>query len=173
MNKCVSRSVTFFLSAFLITADQITKKLIVDNIPQYNIGFSFWNDFLWIIHVKNTGIAFSMGDSFPVIFRIILFIVIPLIVMGGLAVYIVKTDSITLFQRWLLAGILGGGLGNLIDRVFRSDGVIDFISVKFYGLFGMERFPVFNIADSSIVIFGFLILITFFLEGRRKSEQKA
>ena len=152
--------------------DQISKKLIIDNIPVNTIGFSFLNDFLWIVHVKNLGVAFSLGDSVPNVLRIILFIIIPLIVMGGLGFYIVRTDTLTSLQRWSLAGILGGGIGNLIDRIFRSDGVVDFVSVRFYGLFGMERFPVFNVADSSIVVFGILILITFLIEGRKKNEQK-
>lgn len=172
MTKHMSRSLTFLLSAFLIIADQISKLLIVNNIPVNSIGYRFWNDFLWIVHVKNLGIAFSMGDSVPNIVRIILFIIIPLIVMAGLVVYILKTDSVSTLQRWLMAGILGGGIGNLIDRIFRPDGVVDFVSVKFYGLFGMERFPVFNVADSSIVVFGILILITFILEGTKKNEQE-
>lgn len=168
MQKNVSRSLTFILSAFLIAADQITKLLIVNNISENTIGYSFWNDFLWIIHVKNTGIAFSMGDSFPEFLRVVLFIVIPLLVMGFLAVYIVKTENITSWQRLCLAGILGGGIGNILDRIFRADGVVDFVSVKFYGLFGMDRFPVFNVADSSIVVFGILILLTFIIEGSHK-----
>jgi len=173
VNLKSSRGLTFILSAFLVISDQITKKLVIDNILVNTIGYSFWNDFLWIVHVKNLGIAFSLGDSVPNVVRIILFIVIPLIVMAGLGFYIVKTDSMSTLQRWCLAGILGGGLGNLIDRIFRADGVVDFVSVKFYGLFGMERFPVFNVADSSIVVFGILILITFIIEGRKKDEQKA
>jgi signal peptidase II len=168
VQKSVSRSLTFTLSVFLLIADQITKLLIVKNIPVNTIGFSFWNNFLWIIHVKNTGIAFSMGDSIPEFLRVILFIVIPLLVMAALAVYIVKSDNMTTLQRWCLAAILGGGIGNLIDRIFREEGVVDFVSVKFYGLFGMDRFPVFNVADSSIVVFGILILITFIMEGRHK-----
>ncbi|MBN2657800.1 MAG: signal peptidase II [Spirochaetales bacterium] len=169
----MKRSLTMVLSAFLIIADQISKKLIVDNIAVNSIGASFWSDFLWIVHVKNLGIAFSLGDSVPNFVRVILFIIIPLIVMGGLVVYILRAETISAFQRWIMAGILGGGLGNLVDRIFRPDGVVDFISVKFYGLFGMERFPVFNIADSSIVVFGILLLITFAFEGRKKNEQEA
>ncbi|MBI9099068.1 MAG: signal peptidase II [Spirochaetaceae bacterium] len=169
----MSRSLTLSLSAFLVIADQISKKLIIDHIAVNTLGYSFLNDFLWIVHVKNLGIAFSLGDSVPNIIRIILFIIIPFIVMSGLGVYIVRTEGLSLFQRWCMAGILGGGLGNLIDRIFRPEGVVDFISVKFYGLLGMERFPVFNVADSSIVIFGILLLITFIVEGRKKNEQKA
>ena len=68
MNKSVSRSLTFILSAFLVISDQISKLLIVYNIRENSIGYSFWTDFLWIIHVKNKGIAFSMGDSLPDVF---------------------------------------------------------------------------------------------------------
>lgn len=164
---------TLLLSLFLIAADQITKKLIVHNIPVNSIGYSFWKDFLWIVHVKNLGIAFSLGDSVPGFVRVLLFIVLPLIVMAGLAVYLIRSENVTVLQRWCMAGILGGGIGNLIDRIFRPDGVVDFVSVKFYGLLGMERFPVFNVADSSIVVFGILILITFLIEGSKKNEQKA
>jgi signal peptidase II len=57
-------------------------------------------------------------------------------------------------------GILGGGLGNLADRIFRPAGVVDFIDVKFFGIFGFERWPTFNIADSAIVVCGILLLFT-------------
>ena len=57
--------------------------------------------------------------------------------------------------------MLGGGLANMVDRVFRPQGVVDFVDVKFYGLFGMERYPTFNVADSSVVVGGILLLVTF------------
>jgi signal peptidase II len=57
-------------------------------------------------------------------------------------------------------GIIGGGFGNLIDRFFRPDGVVDFIDVKFYGLFGLERWPTFNVADSAVVVCGSLLFIS-------------
>ena len=58
-------------------------------------------------------------------------------------------------------GIAGGGLGNLIDRFFRAEGVVDFIDIKFFGLFGLERWPTFNVADSAVVICGILLVISF------------
>ncbi len=54
---------------------------------------------------------------------------------------------------------MGGGIGNLIDRIFRSLRVVDFISVKFYGIFGLERWPTFNIADASLVVSGILLAV--------------
>jgi signal peptidase II len=65
---------------------------------------------------------------------------------------------------------VGGGLGNVIDRIFRSEGVVDFLSFKFYGLFGFERWPTFNVADSSVVVCAVLLVIsTILVDSRRKS----
>ena len=67
-------------------------------------------------------------------------------------------------------GIVGGGFGNLIDRFFRAEGVVDFIDVKFYGLFGMDRWPTFNVADSAVVVCGILLVISFFVTSIREAK---
>lgn len=146
------RSLPFLVSCIIILADQISKALIVAKIPENTIGSRLLGDFLWIVHAKNLGIAFSLGDSFSQLIRIALFIVLPLGFIGFGIVYCFKTEKLSTFQRYAIAVIIGGGLGNLIDRIFRPDGVVDFISVKFYGLLGMDRFPTFNVADSCITI---------------------
>ena len=71
-------------------------------------------------------------------------------------------------------GIVGGGIGNLIDRAFRAEGVVDFIDVKFFGIFGLDRWPTFNVADSSIIICGILLAITFIISIKKeKSTEKS
>ena len=67
-------------------------------------------------------------------------------------------------------GIVGGGLGNLIDRFFRAEGVVDFIDVKFYGLFGLERWPTFNVADSAVVVCGLILVISFIVTSVKESK---
>jgi len=69
-----------------------------------------------------------------------------------------------------VAGIIGGGLGNLIDRIFRPQGVVDFISVNFYGFLGFSRWPTFNIADSSVVVCGILLFLSVAFPKTRKKE---
>lgn len=118
--------------------------------------------FFRIIHARNTAIAFSIGTDMPQALKIILFSAVPLIVLGVIAFYLLKTDSLTKLQRWAACGILGGGAGNLVDRIFRPLGVVDFLDVKFYGLFGLDRWPTFNVADAAIVVCGFLLVISFF-----------
>jgi signal peptidase II len=159
----------FSLTAFIILVDQIIKAIIVKIKPETGlIKDVFDNGFLWIYHVRNKAIAFSLGENLPEAFRPVMFIVVPILVLGFLVWYYFKSDEFTTIQRWAAAGIIGGGLGNIIDRIFRSDGVVDFISVNIYGLFGMPRWPTFNIADSSVVLCCLLLLATMFFTPAKK-----
>jgi signal peptidase II len=158
------------LALLVIIIDQVTKILVMKNIPLYTIGASFGGDFLRIIHVANTGVAFSVGASWSETARRFLFSLIPLIVIGIVVAIYFRNNSWTKLQRWAIMGIVGGGLGNLIDRFFRSEGVVDFIDVKFYGLFGLDRWPTFNIADSAVVVCGILLIISFIVTSVKESK---
>jgi signal peptidase II len=166
----------FLLTGLIILADQGVKGFIAKNWPLRNgnggefIKDVFNNDFLWIIHVRNKAIAFSLGHNLPESLRPVLFIVLPLVVLAFLGWYYFKTDEITPIQRWAMAGILGGGAGNIIDRIFRPDGVVDFISVKFYGFLGMDRWPTFNIADSSVVVCGILLFLSVLINPKHPEK---
>jgi signal peptidase II len=161
------------LTGIIILVDQCTKAFIAAKWPvsPEAIKDVFNNDFLWIIHVRNKVIAFSLGQNVPDAVRPVLFIVLPLLVLGILTWYYLTSNDFTRLQRWAVAGILGGGIGNIIDRIFRSDGVVDFISVKFYGLFGFERWPTFNLADSSVVVCCILLLVSIIV-GSVKNKEK-
>ena len=158
------------LTLIILAADQITKIMIVNSIPIHTIGKSFFGGFLRIIHTRNLAIAFSLGNNLPEDVRFILFTILPIGILAGLLVYLLKGEDFTTFQRWAVAGILGGGIGNLFGRVFRPLGVVDFIDVKFFGIFGLERWPTFNIADSMVVVSGILMLFAFIIEDLKKHE---
>jgi signal peptidase II len=162
----------FLLTAFVIAADQAVKLVIVRNWPGDGIFIKdvFDNDFLWIIHVRNKAIAFSLGQNFPEQVRPVLFVLLPLVFLGALVWYFFKTEELSRLQRWALAGSIGGGLGNIIDRIFRPDGVVDYISVRFYGLLGLSRWPTFNIADSSVVVCGLLLLLSIIITPKQNGE---
>jgi signal peptidase II len=159
--KLKQKLLPFILTVAIIILDQITKILIVKNIAPYTIGAQFFGDFLRIIHVSNSGVAFSFGASWPLLVRRIAFSIVPIIVMILVIVVYLRNNDFTKMQRWCIAGIIGGGIGNIIDRIFRAEGVVDFIDVKFYGLFGLERWPTFNVADSAVVVCGILLVISF------------
>jgi signal peptidase II len=175
MVKIESRKklVPLLLTFMVILLDQLTKALIVMNYPREGVFIAdpFKNDFLWIIHVRNKAIAFSIGAGLPDGFRTVLFIALPFAVIIGLVVYYFRSNEFTQVQRWAVAGIIGGGIGNLLDRAFRPAGVVDFISVNFYGLLGLSRWPTFNIADSSVVVCGLLLFVSVILmSGHKKGD---
>ena len=159
------------LALLVIILDQVTKVLVMKNIPLYTIGASFFGDFLRIIHVANTGVAFSVGATWSETARRFLFSLIPLIVIGIVVGIYFKNNTWTKLQRWAIMGIVGGGLGNLVDRFFRAEGVVDFIDIKFYGLFGLERWPTFNVADSAVVVCGLLLIISFIITFVQESKE--
>lgn len=161
----------FLLTLFIIAADQITKALIVHYVPENTVLCSLFGDFLRIVHVRNTAVAFSLGTNFAVPLKIVLFIIVPIVVVVLVCVFIARDrDELTSFQRWLLAAFVGGGVGNLIDRIFRGMSVVDFISTNNYGWFGMERFPTYNVADASITVSVILLMLTILFSS--KGEKK-
>jgi len=158
------------LSGSLVIADQWTKAWIVDTIPLNTIGPRLLDDFLWIVHTRNLGIAFSIGDDISRLLRIGLFIILPAIFIVIASVYCVVSAALTTFQKFAVATIIGGGLGNLIDRIFRPEGVVDFLSFSLFGIFGWDRFPTFNIADSSVTVGACLLILSGFLWEKEHTD---
>ena len=106
--------------------------------------------------VTNTGAAFSLGDGAGPVIAMLALVVVGFLLWQGRTV-VSRPGAIA------LGLILGGALGNLADRAFRGDsffggGVIDFIDVQWW--------PVFNIADSCVVIGGILLVIVTLREPR-------
>jgi signal peptidase II len=173
MKLTKERTLPLLLTGIIILVDQCTKAFIAAKWPiNTMITDVFNNDVLQIYHVRNKAIAFSLGQGIPEIVRPVLFIVLPLLVLGVLVWYYLSSNDFTRLQRWAVAGILGGGIGNIVDRIFRPDGVVDFISVKFYGLLGFERWPTFNVADSSVVVCCILLFVTI-IAGSGNVKEKA
>jgi signal peptidase II len=98
--------------------------------------------------------------------------VIPLAILSLLIVYYLKSKELTSVQRWAIAAILGGGFGNLIDRIFRPEGVVDFIDIKFFGILGMDRWPTFNIADASVVVAGIILIGSIIFQKESKLDHE-
>ena len=133
-------AVTFGVAAFVVLLDQFTKYLAVTRLqgqPPVEV-LGRWLQFTFL---RNPGAAFSVGTSYTFVFTAIAVTV---------AVVIIRTSR-NLGNMWwavALGGLLGGAVGNLLDRLFREPGflrgyVIDWIA--------FPNFPVFNIADSAIV----------------------
>ena len=93
----------FILTGAIIIVDQVTKAIIATRLELYRIGFQLGGDFLRIIHVRNHGIAFSMGNDFPEALRTALFIAIPAVVVIAVLIYYFVSNEIDAFMRWALA----------------------------------------------------------------------
>ena len=158
-----SKLLPLVLTVVVIVLDQITKMLVCRYIPMNTIGTQFLGDFLRIIHVRNPGVAFSFGARWSDGLRRLAFSVIPIVVLGIVLGVYFRNNDFTKLQRWAICGVVGGGFGNIIDRIFRPAGVVDFIDVKFYGLFGLERWPTFNVADSAVVVCGIMLVVSFLI----------
>jgi len=165
-----SRLVTLILSAGIILLDQLVKIVVVATIPKGG-SVTVIGDFFRIIHVQNPAIAFSIGRGLAAGTRRPLFMLLPLAVIAVLFLYYLFTrEPLTRFQKWTFGALVGGGLGNYVDRIFRPAGVVDFLDFKFYGIFGLERWPTFNIADMTVVISAILLFISFLIPTRRAGD---
>lgn len=138
----------FIMAALLIVLDQVSKQWVVATYPlrgpgQY-IGLGFY-----FTYEQNTGAAFSIFRGNPTVLGTISAVVASAI----LGYLIIQRKTIMTLQRYALASILAGAIGNMIDR-FRLGYVVDFIHFKIPNF----SFAVFNIADSCVVI-GAILLI--------------
>ena len=125
-------------SACIVIADQITKYLTVAHIPLY-ADVPFIPGLLQLTYVRNTGAAFSSFEGQQWLFALVFAVFTAAICYE----YFKKPMPFTKLERWCIAAIYAGGLGNMIDRV-RLGYVVDMIETTF-----ME-FPVFNVADCFI-----------------------
>lgn len=159
-----------FFIILIAAFDQYTKFLVVENFKLYE-RMPIIDGFLSFTFAKNTGAAFSFGADFSDWFRVIIFKILPVIV----CFFFVKLlyESVMESKKMMsviYTLILGGAIGNLIDRI-RLDYVVDFISVYHNGfnIFGFEverwYFAIFNIADSAISIAAVLIIIDYIYKG--------
>ena len=149
-------------TVIVVAADQFTKYLTLVNIPLY-ADVPFLPGFLGFTYVRNTGAAFSALEGQQGLFAVI-FVALTLAILWE---YFKSPMPFTKFERWCIAAVYGGGLGNMIDRVFRGY-VVDMLETKFMD------FPVFNVADCFITCGCILLLvhIIFFNKNFWKDEKK-
>jgi signal peptidase II len=156
VTKRIARS-TLVTAAVVVVLDQLTKWWAVSTLDDRDI------DVVWTLRFNlsyNTGMAFSRGKDWgPVIG------VLAMLIVVGLLVSLKRgTDR----RADIAVGlIVGGAIGNLLDRLFRSPGwlrggVVDFVDLQW--------FPIFNVADSGITIGGALLVLIAWLAGRQHSD---
>lgn len=147
--------------------------IVIDQWSKYSIDTKFYvgesipivKGFFNLTHVRNSGAAFGFGGEYSNLFRYSLFRALPVGACLWLVWMLIKTKSPALLNI-AYSLILGGAIGNLIDR-FRLDYVTDMFD--FY--FKKNHFATFNIADSAISVAAGLVIIDFFIQ-RKKDQNK-
>ncbi|EIA21299.1 signal peptidase II [Listeria fleischmannii] len=146
----------YLITLAVLIVDQFTKWLVVQNM-EIGEQITVIPNFLYWLSYRNNGAAWSILEG-----KMWLFYAITIIVVG-IIIYIMQkyAKGHTLFSI-SLALILGGALGNFIDRVLHQE-VVDFIAT----VWGNYHFPIFNIADASLSVGVVLMLIYVFLDDRK------
>ena len=147
------------LSIIFIIIDQVSKIIVVNNLTN-NKSIEVIKSFFYLTYTNNKGAAFSILTG-----RRILLILVALVVIGVLIYYVRKNKIEGKVNKIALSLVIGGSIGNLIDRILRG-AVVDFIDVKIFGY----NFPIFNLADAFIVIGVFLLIIEMFRKEHRNDN---
>ena len=143
----------------VLVVDFVAKRLVLANEATLRAKVEIVGELVRFIFVRNSGSAMGL---FPV-GRI--FLVSVSFAASIFLIYLYfSTDSKLSIRRGAMAAILGGAVGNLIDRVFYDGKVVDFIDVGF----GAHRFYTFNVADMGVTVGGALLFLCILLEGRKK-----
>ncbi|CAM5374986.1 signal peptidase II [Streptomyces aurantiogriseus] len=144
-------AVLFSVAAFAYALDLVSKMIVVAKLEHHE-PIEIIGDWLRFEAIRNAGAAFGFGEAFTVIFTVIAAAVIVVIARLARKLY-------SLPWAIALGLLLGGALGNLTDRIFRSPGVFEGAVVDFIA---PKHFAVFNLADSAIVCGGILIVLLSF-----------
>jgi signal peptidase II len=146
--------------------DVLTKQLVIANLS-FSDRIPVIEGFFYLTHVRNTGAAFGLFADAPAGIRLSFFVGISLVAIAIIISFFRKLAPGDRLAALALGMILGGALGNLIDRVLYQE-VVDFLHVR---LWGGYSWPDFNVADSCIVVgVGVLVLELLAVEGESRSQ---
>lgn len=135
-----------FLLLLNIGCDQVSKNIARNNISEYE-HISIIKDTFTLTKVENSGAFLSLGDQMPYIFRLIILTGLPLLFLGYGIFYLYSKSNLPLSFQIALCFLIGGGIGNLYDRIVYGS-VTDFMHLDFK----IFQTGVFNFADISIMI---------------------
>ena len=157
----ISYVLAFLCGALLVLADQLTKNYISAN---FVLGESceFINGFINLTYIHNRGGAWGVLYGHTLIL-----VPITLVIMALCVLLYVKYGKKSRLLLWAISLVLSGGIGNMIDRVFREGNVVDFLHFEFF-----PTFPVFNVADCAVVVGAGLLILYFILDTVKEEKQK-
>lgn len=145
----------------VVGLDQYTKALAVNNLINGESKV-FIKGILRLAFCENTGGAWGMLSGYTWLLVSITFVIFVVLVA-----LLLKLGAKNKLLFWAIALVLSGGVGNMIDRVFKGGKVVDFLQFDFW-----RSFPIFNVADCAVVIGAGLLIFYFVLETVKDSKNK-
>lgn len=152
----------YAIAVVIILLDQLSKWIVVKEMA---IGerITVIENVLYLTSHRNTGAAFGILEG-----QMWFFYVVTIIVVVGIIYFMKKEASKSIIMGISLGLLLGGALGNFIDRIFRRE-VVDFIDTYIFGY----DFAIFNVADSALCVGVALILIKMIADERKQKKERA
>nr|WP_263432671.1 MULTISPECIES: signal peptidase II [Metabacillus] len=150
----------YIIAVIIIGIDQVTKWLIVKNM-ELGESITVIENFIYITSHRNRGAAWGILQG-----QMWFFYIITTVVIIGIIYYIQKYTKENKVMGIALGLMLGGAIGNFIDRLFRKE-VVDFINTYIFSY----DFPIFNVADSALCVGVVLLFIQMLLEGKQEKEK--
>jgi signal peptidase II len=159
-----SRRLELLIVVAIVVSDQITKALVRRALDLHE-SIALVPDLLALTRVHNTGAAFGMFNSLEFAGKTVVLTLIATLALGGVAWYAASVPPTDRLARLGVAAILGGAIGNLIDRA-TAGYVLDFVDASWNGW----HFWAFNVADAAITIGVILMIFDLLGLGRRASN---
>jgi len=151
----------YLLALVIIALDQITKAIIVNKM-ELGESIQVIENFLYITSHRNPGAAWGILAG-----KMWFFYIVTVVVIIALVFYIQKMAKTHMLVGVALALMLGGAIGNFIDRILHQE-VVDFIDTYIFGY----NFPIFNVADSALTVGVALLIIYMLFEEKFLKERK-
>ena len=153
----ITRRVMVTISVAILVLDQLTKLLVRTQIA-LNDSIEIVPGFLNLVHVRNTGAAFGFLNAIDLGYKQLLMTAVALVALLAIGLYAWRVGSRERLARTGLALILGGAVGNLIDRA-SAGYVVDFVDAYWRSY----HFWAFNVADSAITVGACLLILDMFV----------
>ena len=159
-----SRRLIMVIVAIVVVLDQATKALVGETLPLH-ASVNVVPGLLDLTHVRNTGVAFGILNAADFPFKSAVMVIVAAVALLAIVTYAVRSTSHGRTAQIGLALILGGAIGNLIDRAM-TGYVIDFVDIYWRSY----HFWAFNVADSAITVGAAALVLDMLISGRHVPE---
>lgn len=147
------------IALVILATDQVTKQMVLGSIEAGSL-VPVISPYLSFTYVRNPGIAFGLHLG---AFSRPFFVLTAIAVLAALIGFYRSTPRVDRLRRLSIAVLCAGAIGNLIDRIRWSEGVVDFIRLSVAGY----EWPIFNVADMAVTFGAILLGVSLLTEGRK------